>query len=386
MPIWFLILFFITFGASGIHVSVLGTAWPVMYEDLAVALSIAGYINMVKALGRVVSGFYNDKLVRRLGTYRTAVFGSFLVLISLIGFACSRSVWMLCLFFVPMGVGEVFFLCTLNAFVAVHFKTKYINWLNMLWSLSSTLGPYIMTLCLVRGGKWNLGYLILACIQLAMLLVFVSTYPQWKKIQPVEVGEVTETKRAAVSPIRLNGMAILVVAQFSYMAIENVSGLWTSSYLAVQKGLNDEMAAMGTTFLFLGMTVGRFFCGFLSDRFHDKKMMNLGQTVVVIAGLVLAFSSGGYMLLLGFGLLGLGCAPIYPCFNHYVPQVVGVENTSAAMGFLMGCSQFATLLLPMIFGWISALGGMWLFPFMQAFFALVMMVMLRFLHVRRSNI
>lgn len=376
MSLWFLILFFITFGASGIHTSVLGTAWPVMYEELGTVLSVAGYINMIKALGRVFGGFGTDRFVRKVGTYRTAAIGSFLVAVSLVGFANSKSVWMLYLFSVPMGFGEVFFLCSLNAFVAVHFKARAVNWINMVWSLGSTIGPYIMTICLSRDYSWNFGYGLLAGIQLVMFVLFCSTYSEWKRITPVEIGTERDITRTSVRPLTMKGMPFMMAALFSYIAIENVSGLWASSYLVVNKGITEEKAALGTTILFLGMTIGRLISGFVSDRLGDRKMMNLGQMLVVIGALALAFLSGETVLLLALCFLGLGCAPIYPCFNHYIPTVFGVENTSVAMSFLMGCSQCATLFLPTIFGWVSDAGGMWLFPYVQAFFAAFMMVIL----------
>lgn len=146
--------------------------------------------------------------------------------------------------------------------------------------------------------------------------------------------------------------------------------------MILNKGLSEIAGALAPTCLFLGMTIGRFLSGFVSDRLGDKKMMHVGQALVVAGGLGLAVGRGETMLLISIALMGLGCAPIFPCFIHYIPQIFGVEHAGAAVGFLLGGSQIASIFLPVVFGWVAELGGMWLYPFFQMFFAILMMIML----------
>ena len=42
MSLYFLIVLFITFAASGLQYSVLGSVWPIVYRDFGVALSLVG--------------------------------------------------------------------------------------------------------------------------------------------------------------------------------------------------------------------------------------------------------------------------------------------------------------------------------------------------------
>lgn len=68
---------------------------------------------------------------------------------------------MLCIISIPLGFGEDFFLCSINTFSALHLRAKYANWLNMVWSLGATAGPYIMSLCLAgapRGTRATLSW------------------------------------------------------------------------------------------------------------------------------------------------------------------------------------------------------------------------------------
>lgn len=161
MSLYFLIVLFITFAASGLQYSVLGSVWPIVYRDFGVALSLVGYVNMIIAAGRVVASVYTDRLVGKYGTHKVASFGFVLICLGLFGYANCRSYAMLCIISIPLGFGEDFFLCSINTFSALHLRAKYANWLNMVWSLGATAGPYIMSLCLAgapRGTRATLSW------------------------------------------------------------------------------------------------------------------------------------------------------------------------------------------------------------------------------------
>ena len=65
MSFYFLVVLFVTFAASGLQYSVLGSVWPIVYRDFGVALSLVGYINMIIAAGRVTASIFTDRLVGR---------------------------------------------------------------------------------------------------------------------------------------------------------------------------------------------------------------------------------------------------------------------------------------------------------------------------------
>lgn len=375
MSLYFLIVLFLAFAASGLQNSVLGSAWPIVHRDFGAALSLAGYVNMVIAAGRVAANVYTDRLVGRYGTHKVASMGFALICLGLFGYANCGSYAMLCICSIPLGLGEGAFLCSINTFSALHLRAKYANWLNMVWSLGATAGPYIMSLCLLRGAAWNTGYLVLALIQAGVFLLFLSSGSRWKEIPSVEI-RASGKRKPMREAVRLEGMPAMVAALFCYTAIETTSALWASSYITIRKGLPDDVGALGTTFLFLGMTVGRLASGFVSDRLGDKRMIHIGQALITAGALALFLLPGRTAALASMAVLGFGCAPVFPCFIHYVPQVFGIGDTGSAVSLLMGSSQIATLLMPAAFGWIADLGGMGLYPFFQIFFAAVMMAAL----------
>ena len=62
---------------------------------------------------------------------------------------------------------------------------------------------------------------------------------------------------------------------------------------------------------------------------------------------------GQTLALAGFILIGLGCAPIYPCVIHSTPERFGTENSQTVIGVQMACAYIGTSLMPPLFGLVA---------------------------------
>ena len=62
-----LAIIYIAFISLGLPDSLLGAAWPVMYEELGVPISYAGIVTMIIAAGTIVSSLLSDWLMRKVG-------------------------------------------------------------------------------------------------------------------------------------------------------------------------------------------------------------------------------------------------------------------------------------------------------------------------------
>ena len=92
-------------------------------------------------------------------------------------------------------------------------------------------------------------------------------------------------------------------------------------------------------------------------------MIRLGQGIIA-AGLAAFFLPlGEYAALVGLILIGLGCAPIYPCIIHSTPDHFGAENSQAVIGVQMASAYVGTCLMPPLFGLIATHLSVSLFPF-----------------------
>jgi fucose permease len=59
------------------------------------------------------------------------------------------------------------------------------------------------------------------------------------------------------------------------------------------------------------------------------------------------------LALLGFVLVGLGCAPVYPSMIHATPAHFGRERSQAIVGVQMASAYVGTSLMPPIFGLLT---------------------------------
>ena len=82
----------------------------------------------------------------------------------------------------------------------------------------------------------------------------------------------------------------------------------------------------------------------------------------------------------GLVLLGLGCAPVYPCLMHAAPEYFGADKSQAIIGLQMASAYVGICLMPPLFGLIAQHVSVGLYPFYLLIFAALMLVMTELLN------
>ena len=344
---------YLSFISLGLPDALLGAAWPSMYVQFDVPVSCAGVISMIVAVGTIVSSLQSDRLTRLLGAGKVTAISVAMTAAAIFGFSVSGSFWMLCLWAVPYGLGAGSVDAALNNYVALHYASRHMSWLHCMWGVGASLGPYIMDYALTGGFGWNMGYRIIALLQAALTAVLVLSLPLWKS--PAEAGkEETAPKALTMGQIvRIPGAKAVMVTFFCYCAVEQTTGLWASSYLVLEKGVSSEAAAGFASLFFIGITVGRALSGFLTMKLSDPQMVRLGEGIAAAGIAAFLLPLGEYAALAGLLLIGLGCAPIYPCIIHSTPDHFGADRSQAIIGVQMASAYAGTCLMPPLFGLIA---------------------------------
>ena len=153
--------------------------------------------------------------------------------------------------------------------------------------------------------------------------------------------------------LKIPGAKEILIAFFCYCAAEQTAILWGSSYLVMHHGLSEDMAALLGSLVLIGITAGRALSGFLTYKFNDRNMIRLGQAVMVMGIGMMLLPLGQYAAMAGLVLVGLGCAPIYPCIIHSTPEHFGEENSQALIGVQMASAYLGILAMPPLFGLIA---------------------------------
>ena len=126
---------------------------------------------------------------------------------------------------------------------------------------------------------------------------------------------------------------------------------------------------------FIGITSGRFISGFLTYKFSDENMIRMGQGIIAVGIAVMLLPFGQTGAIVGLLLIGLGCAPIYPCVIHSTPAHFGEENSQAIIGVQMASAYTGILVMPPLFGLIANHISVALMPWYLALILVVMALM-----------
>ncbi len=371
-----LAIIYIAFISLGLPDSLLGSAWPVMHADLGAPLSFAGAISMIIAGSTIVSSLMSDRMTRKLGAGLVTALSVAMTAVALFGFSISHSVILLCLFAVPYGLGAGAVDAALNNYVALHYSSRHMSWLHCFWGVGVSISPYIMGFCLQRNLGWNMGYRSVSVFQVVLTVILFFSLPLWKK-RDTEAEEAAGTKVLSLfDAVKIKGVPHVLLAFFGYCALETTAGLWASSYLVDIRNVDTTTAARFASLFFIGITVGRFLNGFVADRFGDRKMIRIGIVITIIGNvMVLLPVPVKIVALIGLIVIGLGCAPIYPCVIHATPANFGRENSQAIVGIQMASAYLGSTLMPPLFGLIAQYVSLALYPYYMMLFSLLMLIM-----------
>ena len=359
-----LFVIYIAYISLGLPDSVFGSAWPVMHSDLGAAVSSAGVFTVITALCGTVSSFLSGRLIRALGTYKITVGSILLTVAGLFLVSGSPNFPITCLAALPLGLGAGCIDAALNSFVALNFASRHMNWLHGCWGIGATAGPALLSAVIGRPGGWRMGYRIIGFIQLGIAALVLVSLPLWKAAgEPAQEDGPKQRAPAGTALLRMRGVKAVLLAFFVYCGIEYLCGTWAASYCVHAKGMTASLGARASALFYLGITIGRLISGFLSIRATNRALIGSGSVLLGagIALLVLPGLTPG-LALLAFLVMGLGCAPLYPCLMHSTPQLFGAHNAAAVIGMQNGCALLGGLCMPPLFGALAGETQMGVLP------------------------
>ena len=375
-----LAIIYLSFISLGLPDALLGSAWPVMYGELAVPVSYAGMISMIIAAGTIISSLLSDWLTCKLGAGKVTAISVAMTAAALFGFSVSHSYWMLLLWAIPYGLGAGSVDASLNNYVALHYASRHMSWLHCMWGVGASVGPYIMGFVLSGGGHWTGGYRCIGILQIILTAILFLSLPLWKSRKDA-AGEDEKAEAKPLTPgqiLQIPGAKEIMVTFFCYCAVEQTAGLWASSYLALYKGVPGETAASFASMFFIGITVGRALNGFLTMKLSDTQLIRIGQGIILLGIVAMLLPLGEAVSLAGLILIGLGCAPIYPCIIHSTPAHFGADKSQALIGVQMASAYIGTCLMPPLFGLIAGHVSIVLLPV----YLLAILILMAVMHER----
>lgn len=370
-----LVLIYLAFIGLGLPDSLLGAAWPQLRIDIGAPLSGAGMVSMIVTAGTIVSSLVSARVIRRFGTGKVTAISTALTAAALLGYAFAPAYWWLCIMAIPLGLGAGAVDAALNNFVALHYKAHHMSWLHCFWGLGATAGPILLSVFLARPQGWRTGIRSIGLLQLALVAVLTFSLPLWRKVtEKKEIGSAATSEPISNrEALRLRGLPAALLTFFCYCGAELGCGLWASSFLVASRGVAPAQAAGWVSLYYAGITAGRFFSGFAMHRLTCPAMIRLGGLTSLAGCVMLVLPLPTVFSAVALVLIGLGCAPVYPCMIHETPARFGEANSQTAMGLQMATAYCGSTLMPPLLGLLAQLVSVIVFPwFLMVLFGLML--------------
>lgn len=373
-----LLLIYLAFISLGLPDSLLGSAWPVIHQELQVPLSYAGAVTMIISFGTICSSLMSERLTKKLGVNIVTVCSVLLTAIALYGFSTASAFWMLCLWGIPYGLGAGAIDAALNNYVALHYNSRHMSWLHCFWGVGTIISPYIMSYALTTS-VWQNGYRMVSFLQMGITVILIVTLPVWKVNRKANEQK---AEQAAVIGIRgalkIKGVPQLLLGFFSYCSLESTLLLWSSSYLVGAKGVTTQKAAAFASLFCIGITAGRFLSGLVTEKLGDYNLIRIGTGILLLGCIAMILPLKTDVAALGgLVVMGLGCAPVYPSIIHATPDNFGAQNSQAIIGIQMASAYVGSTFMPPVFGLIANHISVALMPFFVLFFIVLMYIMVK---------
>ena len=371
-----LVIIFIDFIGLGIPDSLFGPAWPAIYAEMNLPVSLGSLVSLINTAGTVVSSLMSARLIKRFGTAKVTAVSTFITATALLGFSFSHEFVFLCLLSLPLGLGGGAIDSALNNYVSLHYKATHMNFLHCFYGIGVSVSPYFMALALSGAGGWRFGYRLAFFVQICIALLTVATLPLWKKVAE-KSGE--EAEQRSVPLLTLAGSRKVRMTWLMFIcscAIECTAGIWGSTFLVEAKGIAPENAAKIIMFYYIGMAAGRFFSGVLAARMSSWGIIYIGAGVLTAAIVMLFLPLSSAFIALALFMVGFGNGPVFPNLTHLTPVNFGRDVSGSVMGSQMAAAYVGIMVFPPLYGIMAENISAAVFPLYLALFLSAMILAL----------
>ncbi len=371
-----LVIIYFAFISLGLPDSLLGSTWPAMRLDLNAPISMAGVLSMFISGCTIISSLNSARLIHRFRTSRITLVSVLLTAVALMGYSFSPSIIWLFFLAIPLGLGAGAIDSGLNHFVALHYKAKHMNWLHCFWGIGATTGPVIISYFLKENNNWRGGYRSISMIQFLLVLIMFIALPKWKIVE-ADTSSSNQKEEKMISnrdALKIRGAKWAVLTFILYCGVEMTTGLWSSTYLTLNRGLSASTAAAFVSLYYVGITAGRGLGGFLTMKFKPNTLI-IGGCILSICSMILyvlplpAICSAIALVMIGFGF-----APVFPNMLQETPVRFGKKASQTMIGLQMGCAYLGSTFVPLLFGFLADKIGSFLLPYFLLTVALFLFI------------
>jgi fucose permease len=354
-------LAFVAFVSLGLPDALLGVAWPSMRRELGVSLDALGAFFVAAVTGYLAATLGAGRLVARLGVGLLLAGSCGLTALALAGVALAPAWAVVVAIGLVSGAGAGAIDAGLNAYAALAFSPRLLNWMHACFGIGMTIGPALMGAVLDAGLSWRVGYAISAGAQAALALAFLLTAGRWDAAGAAGRDRTDAAAPAPATaaraghpharPVWRRPTAWLGVGLFfAYTGVEVSTGGWAYTVLTEARGFEPGPASLVVSAYWGALAAGRVLFGVVANGLDPVRLVR-GCLAMMVAGALLVWADlGAPATVLGLVLVGFFAAPVFPTLISATPSRQGVGGTTDAVGLQIGAAALGGALLPGLAG------------------------------------
>lgn len=326
---------------------------PGIKSDLGLSNTALGTAIAVGPIAGIVFGSAAGAVIARLGSARSATVGAVIQLAALPVIALAPRWWVLAVGILIAGGVDTLTDAAMNAH-ALRVQRRYgrtiISSFHAVWSSGAVVGGLLGSAAVAVGVPRvvHLGGMavLLGVVLLAgsrWLLPGADAEERPEEAEQVAAGApdrgLTQALRAA--PVALLGVGVLLIAAGM---VEDAAATWAALHLRGSVGASAFVAGLGFVATQGLQVVGRATGDRVVDRFGARRVATSGALLASAAMVLAALGPTPGLVILGFGLAGLGVATLFPLGLAAAGEIPGVRSGDgialvsvvARAGFLLG--------------------------------------------------
>ncbi len=219
-------------------------------------------------------------------------------------------------------------------------------------SLGGLLGVMSMTALLAFGlNPWLAASILVALVLLLALIAVPKCLTRQEQQEP----EVTKTKVKRGLPSAF--VALVGIMCFIAFLSEGSAMDWSGIYLTQEFGVQAAYAGLAYTCFAMTMTVGRFAGRKIQHSLGEAKTILFGALAAGVGLSIVILAPHWLVVLLGYAILGLGCANIVPIMFSRVGRQNQMPK-AAALSYVSTFAYTGSLLGPALVGLGSEVFGL----------------------------
>ncbi|MFN8380070.1 MAG: MFS transporter [Anaerolineae bacterium] len=347
------------FLGMGLQAGLLGLAWTPISQEMMQPLEAVGVLLFAGTAGYLTSSFVSGALAHRVGYAKLFMTGALLFFVGMVAYGLAPTWPLLALAAMITGLGSGSIDGGLNAYSAVHFSARAMNWMHACFGIGMTFAPLMLTV-LLTFASWRVGYLTVASFLAIVLALFVWSRKVWgwPAEQVAEPGEPAH-RRGAIDALKSPLVWVSILVFVLYAGVEVTPGQWTFSLFTETRGINPTAAGFWVSFYWASFTIGRILFGFVGNRWPVKVVLRSTMVGLIIGALLYWLDPfNGVGGIIGLGVMGFSQAPMFPFLVLNTPLVMGKARASHSIGFQVAGAGLGVAIIPSLAGLMAAQVGL----------------------------